>query len=214
MSTDPINEINDEGTGRPFVILFEDPAYRGLAEQMFQEITRSQRAILLQSTVIRDDNWSELTEVLKAYLVSKKIRQASFICFAATSSIVLNLTLHDLKQVRSLILVDACTRPHPTWGQAMIDRVERFLPLGLPLRSKDSGFDAKSFLQRLRCPILIVTTQRAGQYINGEAEIFKYGLPTAWAVVLGPQNEARELTEAVLEFQKVPAKCPQKSAPS
>ena len=207
-----ISEIKDAGKGRAFVIVYESEIYKRMAELLSEEISASTRCLLLRSSEITDFNWREASAELQNFLLQKSLRQASFVAFAAASSLVMHMALCDLKQVRSLTLIDACTRPHPTLAQRFIDRVESFLPLGLPLRSKDKGFDAKAFLQRLRCPILVLVSSNAGLYARSQAEIFKKGLPTAWSLELGSANQSQELKELILDFQKVPAKCPQKNA--
>lgn len=205
-----INELSDLGKGRAFVVLFESEEYRIPAETLFADIAKETRCLLVQTVLIDDANWQDIAQEFRKYLTEKGVRQASFVCLGAASAIVLDLALRDLKQVRSMVLVDACTRPHPTLLRRIVDRIEAYLPLGLPLRSRDQGFDAKSFLQRLRCPILVVTTERAGSYIRSQAGVFMAGLPTAWSVSFDQsQGAAKALKEAVLGFQQVPAKCPQ-----
>jgi hypothetical protein len=209
-----ITELNDKGKGRAFIILSEPSSYQLFAKNLFDEIAEVTRSILLETPVVTESNWRELTASLLEYLNRKNIRQASFIAFSDASSIVLNLSLNELKLVRSMVIIDAATRPHPSFFQRLVDKLENFLPLGLPLRSYGKGFDAKSFLQRMRCPVLVITSHQAGHYIKTQTEIFKQGLPTAWAETLSDVNPAHQLQQMILEFQQTPAKCPQKNTGS
>ncbi len=206
-----ISEIADQGKGRAFVVIYEPCVYKTYANDLFNEISQSTRCILAEIPIVTESNWSELTAELIKFLESKNIRQASFVGFSDAASIVLNLALYDLKLVRSMVLVDAATRPHPSKLQKIVDKIENLLPLGLPLRSYGKGFDAKSFLQRMRCPVLVVLSSYANLYTISQVEIFKTGLPTAWSVNLKQSNQMHELKELVIDFQQTPAKCPQKN---
>lgn len=206
-----ITELHDLGKGRAFIIISEPSAYQTFAQDLFAEISQTTRCILLEVPVVTELNWKEITSSLLEYLLQKNIRQASFVGFSDAASIVLNLALNDLKLVRSMVIVDAATRAHPSVFQRIVNRVENVLPLGLPLRSYDKGFDAESFLQRMRCPVLVITSQQAGAYIRSQTEVFKTGLPTAWSLSLSGQNTAHELKDMILDFQQTPAKCPQKN---
>lgn len=205
-----ILELSDQGKGRSFILLSEPGLYRNISNCLAEEIAKGTRCINLEVPNINKDNWPDVTSDLIRFLELKSIRQASFVAFAGAASILLNLALIDLKLVRSMVLVDASTRPNPNIFQKFIDKVENFLPLGLPLRSYGKDFDSKSFLQRLRCPVLILSTINATNYINSEKELFKTGLPTAWAVSVSSENQVQQIHEAVMDFQKTPAKCPQK----
>lgn len=206
-----ITLVQDAGKGRAFVVLHEEGEYGEMAGQLHASLSAETRALLVRSSPITDSNWSDVTRAFREFLDKNSIRQASFVSFAAASSIVLNLCLTELKLARSVVLVDACTRPHPGWFDLLADRIENFLPLGLPLRSNSRGFDAKSFLQRIRCPVLTVLSRGAGPYVRSQASVFADGLPTGWSAELSGGDQVAELNRHVLNFQKVPAKCPQKN---
>ena len=72
------------------------------------------------------------------------------------------------------MLVDATTRPHPSTWTRLITRIESLLPIGLPLRSSDVVFNGKPFLQRIRCPVLVLSTAQATPYQMAEAKVLEY----------------------------------------
>lgn len=111
-------------------------------------------------------------------------------------------------------MVDSPTRPHPTWVERLIDRLEEWLPFGLPLRIGAKGFNIKAYLHRLRCPVLLIATGRVGAFVRSDLQMSALRAPTAWSVSLeGSEDEQLEqLSEALLVFQDVPAKCPQKNS--
>ncbi|MCO6430398.1 MAG: alpha/beta hydrolase [Deltaproteobacteria bacterium] len=211
-----ITVLKKGGKGRSFVILHEQNRYFEFSNALFETLTSpdsvsQSKALLLSTEPITNSNWLVLSNSFRELINSEGLRQASFISFGAASSITLHLALQELKLVRSLILVDSATRPHPTLFSRIIDKLESFLPLGLPLRSLSKGFDAKSFLQRVRCPVLVVNSAACGAYLRAQAQVFHKELPTGWLYQIAGNDDVRELTSMVLDFQKVPAKAPQKN---
>ena len=211
-TTSSIKLEEGRGQGRPFVILFEKGSlYQDLAKGLYQGLAGDGKFLLVESGPITNSNWEDLTRQLQKLFEDQGVRQASIVGFGAASSITQNLCLYDVKLVRSLVLVDAATRPHPRLIDRFVDRIEHALPLGLPLRSQGIGFDSKSFLQRLRCPILVVTTSAANAQLLKQAELLMQRLPTCWRAALSTETAISELVSLVSDFQSVKAKCPQKN---
>jgi hypothetical protein len=204
--------VSDVGSGRAFVLLVDDEEYTSLAVAVAGVIAAKNRSIVLRSAPVNSTNWSECTSALQQTLKDLSVRQGSFICFGAGATLVQNLVLGEPKSVRSLVLIDSSSRPHPTMMERCVDRVESLLPLGLPLRLGSGGFNVRSYLHRMRCPILVVTTQRAGAFLQDDANTVAACAPTAWRIMLGTREaEEQLLSEAILNFQDTPAKCPQKN---
>ena len=210
--SEEITIVDDRGKGRPFVLLHEAGSYSDLASGLLEAIAPVTRTVLLTSAAIGDRNWSELSEELIATLSQLAIRQASFVSFGAAGALIQHLALLEVKLARTIVFVDASTRPHPSAFARAVDFVERKLPLGLPLRSHSRGFDGRAFLQRIRCPVLVLTSSRASHYQRAQSELMMQNLPTAWSVdIAGVPSEGAALSSQVLDFQKVAAKCPQKN---
>lgn len=201
----------EAGKGRAFVLLHAKGTYSSFVESITELLAAKARVLVLEFRNLTDSNWEALAEEFTALLDQQKVRQASFIGFGDAGVLVQNLCLHNIKRVRTAIYVDSITRSAPTAFSNFIDSLERKLPLGLPLRLSTSGFDGKPFLQRLRCPSLVVTTHQASSYQLAEAHLLTQNLPTSWSVSLGGSNSERQFVEAVFAFQDVPAKCPQKA---
>lgn len=214
-SSADVKIVLDSGKGRAFIITFEGDGYIELAEKLAKLLTIETRVVLVKIPKVTDYNWGTISESLRSVVSNCGVRQASFVAFAGAASVVMNLALLEIKLVRTLVLIDASTRPHPRFIDRIIDRIEQVLPLGLPLRSSGKGFDAKSFLQRLRCPVLVVISRLADHFIIREAEVFRKSLPSGWVVKLNCDNksscESDDLGRLVVDFQQIPAKCPQKN---
>src|SRR5215210_2089205 len=116
--------VSDQGSGRPFVVVFDEPAYTQLAAGIGRELATLNRAIVLESVRVSADNWSTLSEVLVSIVRNLGVRQASFVCFASAATLVQNAALEEPKLVRSLVMVDATSRPHPSRWERMVDRIE------------------------------------------------------------------------------------------
>ncbi|NBO19860.1 MAG: hypothetical protein EBV03_11700, partial [Proteobacteria bacterium] len=182
--------LTDSGSGRPCVVLHERGDSLPLAAALVQTLTAKGRVLQIETPVINDHNWEGLTTELLALLSEKTVRHAAFISFGACGALVQALALQALKMVRTIVLVDASTRAHPSRISRLVDRVEQWLPLGLPLRLAQSGFDAKPFLQRIRCPVLVVSSPAGSAYERSEAAVLEAGLPTAWMASLGTEHTA------------------------
>lgn len=206
-----LDKLSDAGNGRAFVVLFEEQHFASHAQNLCQALSERSRAILLKSTLIQTNNWEQLTDELAAALSELGLRQASIVGFGAASIVAQNLALRDAKLVRTLTLIDASCRPHPSVYSRAVDWLERSLPMGLPFRHRDKGFYSKPFLQRLRCPTLIVNTSRADPHLQEQSTVLLSALPTAWYFNLEAQNEAQTLRDLLLDFETVPAKRPQKN---
>ncbi|MEZ4753652.1 MAG: hypothetical protein R3A13_05000 [Bdellovibrionota bacterium] len=202
---------DNKGKGRSFITLHETQRYEDFAIEVSNALSDKSRVARIEIPFVTEKNWKQITEALEACIDEAKIRQSSIVAFGSASTIAQHLSLLSQKRVRSLILVDAETRPHPGVWSRCVDWLEKQLPLGLPLRSKSEAFDGKPFLQRLRCPVMIVTSPEADAHSLAEANILLERLPISWKSELSFDNSINELVELAVEFQDVKAKCPQKA---
>jgi pimeloyl-ACP methyl ester carboxylesterase len=204
----------DVGTGRTFVVIVDDAHYSDLALAVTERLSVRARAVLVTSSPITVESWSALSTSLGDVLQNLGVRQASLIGCAAGATLAQNLALSDPKFVRSLVVLDATGRPHPTRWERIVDAIESKLPFGLPLRLGSSGFNVKSYLHRLRSPLLVVSTHRAGHFVREELASLAGMAPTAWLVDISEHSGEAEtftLCDTVEAFQDTPVKCPQKN---
>jgi pimeloyl-ACP methyl ester carboxylesterase len=211
--TKTLNVVGDSGKGRATVVLCEERdtvRYNDILELSGADEAHG-RTVRITVSSYPPEQWALVAEELFTTLSTLSIRQAHLVsCGAGGSALAQALMLAKPKLVRTMILVDPATRAMPTILDRAIERVERALPLGLPFRSTQIGFDSKPYLQRMRCPVLIVTTARASAYENGEAATLVASLPTAWvAHIERSEQEAQYLLSQWRAFQETPAKCPQ-----
>jgi pimeloyl-ACP methyl ester carboxylesterase len=207
--------LSDTGTGRSFAVVFDDPNYGELAAAIAAAIAGRARTVVIQSDQITGDSWRPLSDELASLLAELKIKQGTFVGLAAGAALVQNLALDNAKLARTLVIVDASLRAHPTRFERMLDAVESRLPFGLPLRLGSKSFNIRAYAHRLRCPMLLVSTSRASSFVNRELRDLGGVAPTAWYVDISgatsTDSEAGKLADIVLAFHDTPAKCPQKN---
>lgn len=206
--------VSDAGSGRVFVVVFDDEAYSPLVQSISVSIAQSARAVIVKTSSVTADTWATLSERFQETLTEMKVRQASFVGIAAGATIVQDLALICPKLIRTLIIIDSSLRPHPSRFERLLDRLEASLPFGLPLRLGSQGFNVRAHAHRLRCPMLLVSTGRASRFVSSELHRLGRVAPTAWYVAIHSDDvvdEAKELASYVLAFQDTPAKCPQKN---
>jgi hypothetical protein len=205
-----IQLVSCEGQGRSFVLVFDEPAYEHIVVSLADVLKQKSKVLVYRSQSVDGSNWNNLSQALRASLAEQSVRQASLVAMGSASALIQNIGLEDVKLVRSLVIIDGTCRPHPNWKDRLIDRIESSLPLGLPFRGSTEGFDSKPYLQRLRCPILLVLTSLATEFVRDQAVGMAGRLPTSWLVDLAANSEPNKLGELVENFQDVPVKCPQK----
>lgn len=205
-----IEVLKSSGKGRACILLYDSQKYEQLAAQLFEQLQNNMKVLLCRSPYISDSSWKSLSDSFLHFFSEQAIRHCSLVSFGAAGTLVQYLALSEPKIVRSLVLVDGSSRPHPSLFQRIVDRVEQHLPLGLPLRSSNGAFDSKPFLQQIHCPLLLVRSPMASAYQIEQLEAFLDTSPTAWSAPQNAGNSAAALAETVLQFQDLPVKFPQK----
>lgn len=209
-----VNLNADQGSGRALIILRQAGAFPDLIRELKKMTVVSGRAIDFELEPVSAHNWRELTAGLREALGELQIRQAAFVGFGPAGAVLQHLCYLDLKIVRSAVLVDSSTRPNPSLFARLVDWLERKLPLGLPLRLRSREFDGASFLQRIRCPALVVVSPAASGFERESGRRLADGLPTAWLYEAPPGASAEDISKEIISFQDTPARCPQKRAAS
>jgi pimeloyl-ACP methyl ester carboxylesterase len=196
------------------MFLIDDLAYLPLARAVARQMQETARVVIVASAPVNAGSWKSLSESLSLFIEQLGVRQAGFVGMGAGATLVQNLALSRPKLVRTLVCIDASSRPHPTRWERVVDRLEENLPFGLPLRLGSDGFNIKSYVHRLRAPLLVVGTNRASAFVIREMESLSRLAPTAWNVMIcesDREQEAAALTETLFAFYDTPAKCPQKN---
>jgi pimeloyl-ACP methyl ester carboxylesterase len=209
-----VSVVADSGSGRAYVAILDDARYLHLAQAACEKLGGKARFVLLACAPITNGSWESLSDDVTRELQLLNVRQASLIGFAAGATLAQNVALREPRFVRSLVVVDASARPHPTLCERVVDAIEARLPFGLPLRLGNTGFNVKAYLHRFRCPLLVVVTHRASLFVREELRALAQLAPTAWLVDFsGKQGvaEVEELSSTVEAFQDTPVRCPQKN---
>ena len=206
-----IEILSDSGEGRTFVFIHEVGVYQVLAQQAAEGFSQRVRVVTIKVPLINQRNWQQILEQIGTAIEQRALRQYAIVGFGDAGALAQYFVLTNPKMVRSIVLIDASFRSHPKVKTRIIDWVERMLPLGLPLRSRESGFDAKPFAQRIRCPALLVLTQAASTFIQSQAYEIAQRIPSAWVVRIDTVSQVEQFCELLDSFEGVPVKCPQKN---
>jgi hypothetical protein len=216
MSTTPATIIEENiGSGKTLLLVYEAKGrFEEKVHQLKEILKNDFKVVLLRVAKFSEIDWQLFADSLADTIIDSKLKNFSLISFGSVSSLTIHFYLKYQKLVRSIIFVDALTRPHPSTLTRIIDKIEAYLPMGLPFRSFGSSFNGKPFLQRVRCPCLVITTTHATEQHLADAEILHLTLPTAWTGKVASQNFSLELHELIKDFQNVAAKRPQKNLAS
>ncbi len=203
------------GAGRAAIVLSEGGEYEAIAQGTVERLGMRSTTLLLKVAGLSGSSWDQTVRALHELLAHEGVKHGTFIAFGATSYLIEHLAIFTPKLVRAAVLVDGMTRAEPTKAQRMVARLEAWLPLGLPLRMRSKEFDAKPFLHRVRCPILLITTKRATEWQRSEGRTISQSLPTSYGVAIAEgvssEQEVQTLVDLIDQFGTVPARAPQKN---
>lgn len=183
---------------------------------LFGELSVENRVYVITSELPHVGHVVPFVRELRAELLRNGVKRATVFGIGAGSTVAQSLAIFWPRIVRRLVLLDATTRLKPKIGTRIIDKLERFLPLGLPLRQLSINFDSRPFLHRVRCPALILLSPDAGQYLYAQARYLSAKIPNSWLVRLSKRHSASqlelsdELQAYLSEFLSVQVKRPQK----
>ncbi len=191
-----------------------DAAHDGLpSEALNQEF----RVISLTSPLPSMDRVTEHASAVEAELKQLGVKRATLLGAGAGASVAQALAVFHPTVVRRLILVDPTARLSPSLGMRIIDRIEHFLPFGLPLRKLNNAFDSRPFLHRLRCPTLILITPQAGLFHRQQSNYLAAKIPNARlreltnsAVLPANRQWSEALSAEIKSWSETPAKRSQK----
>lgn len=194
------------GNASPLLIISDSDSRE--CDELTRELGDEFSILALSGGLPAQSEVMAFSQSLMRHLESQKIKRITVCGIRAGAAIAQALSVLDPKQIRRLILLDATTRLEPGVLSRSIDWLERFLPLGLPLRSLSRDFDSRPFLHRIRCPSLVLHSPGAGLYLRSQANYLAHKIPNAW---LRPLYNEQELAALVLEFMQVPTKRSQKA---
>jgi len=207
----------------PLVIIPNHAIHSELVSSLSDSLSSTFQVHILQSNLPATEKLVEYSKRMESVLQKKGVKWMTMLGIGAGASIVqaaASLTMS--RMIRRIILVDATVRPAPSLKTRIIDRLERSLPVGLPLRSLDSAFDARPFLHRIYCPTLVLVSPDAGSFVEEQSKYIAAKIPNAWlnklktsylseSTVSGQIQFSTELNTLLSEFVDIPVKRPQKN---
>lgn len=184
---------------------------QALAEPLRDEFT----VFVLTSAPPSVDKVLPYVDTFSRALAAHKIKRATLFGLGAGSAVAQAVAVMYPKVIRRLVLLNPTARMAPGLFTRIIDRVESFLPLGLPLRPLSDDFDSRPMLHRIRCPVLILVSGIEGEFVRNQGKYIAEKIPNSWLqeiadAGIGPRHElSDELSRYLVDFLQVPPKRPQ-----
>lgn len=173
------------------------------------------RTLVFRSEVPAADQIHAFAQSLLEQLQRDRVKKLSLIGIGRGGNLVQALAISGSRILRHVVLVNSTTRVAPTRTQRLLDKTERLLPLGLPLRSAGSEFDSRPNLLRMRCPTLVITDADATPFQREQATLIAKTTPNAWreqlTTAVRSQPLGPEMVRLLSRFFETPTKRPQKN---
>lgn len=203
--------------GGSYLLLFPDRRKnREQAAQLVDGFTSHFKTLVLTSELPPVDRVEAAVDEIVKELERTAIKRAVVFGLGAGTAVAMALAVAQPRLVRRVVLLDATTRMRPRLLERAVDRIEEFLPLGLPLRPLNSAYDARPSLHRIHAPTLVLTQPHAGSFLREQSALIADRIPNAWLVpLIQPARESTgrisdEVVNRLMEFVQVPVKAPQK----
>lgn len=173
----------EQGEGKALVVIRCDEGV-GIGKR-FESLTGrlSTFAQVLEFSVAPPQSggdWRQVSDELDASLVARGIRHCPIVGVGEGAIIAHYLAVYRPKLCQSLILIDPVFERLSTWLSRLVDRIERVLPLGLPLRVGTDSFLPAPFLHRIRCPTLVVSSRGTGVGGEDATALMTQRIPNGW----------------------------------
>lgn len=179
----------------------------------FTEFSNEYNFYQLEHDLTRPDLVLDYAQSCIDLFKENKIRSISLVGVDSGGALAQAVAVRTWRILRRLVLVDSVTRVNTTFFEKVLNRVESFLPLGLPLRKRSNAYDSRPELHRVQCPTLIFRSKdssadTSSAFLDYQANLLNKSIPNSWMKRL--ENKS-ELIKEILEFEKVPAKRSQTS---
>jgi hypothetical protein len=207
-----VSRVKTIGTGRGFICLSPEPvgALSSLVTPVVQVLSERFKVVHVTISTSRLSASKEELLLLSELIKSEGVRHGPLIAFGDTTLIAQSLAVLAPKLARTLLLVDPVSRQTNSLFEGFLQKLERTLPLGLPLRQLSRSLTWEPFLHRIRCPALVVTQSSTSKRSVEAASLLAQRLPCCWHRELKRLNEAHQLLGLIENFQLVQARCPMK----
>lgn len=149
----------------------------------------------------------DITEELISAATAANLRRLTLLGIDWGGSVVVQYCSDQPRNMRRALFWNARARLRRTSMDRVVEWIEQYLPLGLPLRPLSKAFDPRPILHRVRCPALVIVEESSDESLIAESEFLGARIPNAWVKKIKIQNLAAEFEE----FLEVPTKQPQKN---
>ncbi len=135
---------------------------------------------LLVAPPTSGSEWEATSAEVETCLESLGVRHCPMIGVGRGSVLVELLAVTRPKLCQVIILADPTVELGASWSERVVARLERWLPLGLPLRMGSDHFFPEPFLHRIRCPVLVVASATSSEAEARHMAILAQRIPNGW----------------------------------
>jgi hypothetical protein len=159
----------------------------------------------------------EYVDAVAEWISEKGIRWLYCVGIDDGSLFAQAIAIRHSRLVRRMLLVNPRTRRTESNSGMLLDKLESYIPCGLPLRVKDDDFDSRADIHRVHTPTLVLCSESPGSYGSGQAEFLSERLPNAWKGRMDFSDSAdcsvilEQILKEAISFRDVPVKSPQKN---
>ena len=219
------NEANKEGSNTGSTLFFIYPNQKDMQsdranspsiEALCQAFLAEHKIIIFNRDLPSDQEIFKFSKEFIPELEKVGGKRISIISFGSGSALAKCLSLLEPRLIRRIAMIDPEARIKPGIITKIIDEIEKFLPVGLPLRSLSKTFDSRPFLHRLRSPILVARSDRFNLFLDNEADYISKKIPNCYYVkfetdLLINNSLSEELRLVLDQFLNTAVKRPQKN---
>lgn len=200
-------------------LLFIFPAKQDFSKDaLYSQFSSRHKVLVLDDALPSEESVFEYAQDLIPEIEKLVGKRTSIVAYREGCSIAKAICVSEPRLIRRLILIDPQARMKLDLFSRIIDKIEAFLPVGLPMRALSKRFDSRSFLHRLRCPVLVARSEAFNIFLDDEAGYMRKKIPNCYGfqaknALYQDSRFSDEFVDVLEQLLNTAVKRPQKNTP-
>jgi hypothetical protein len=203
--------LSDTGSGKATVVFSAIGGTDSVERRSLQDVIAARLVGRIVVVGLPDcfiqERWRDLPIAVDILVESLGLRHVHLVAVDEATPAAQFLAISRPALVASLLLGNPQFRARSSVIERLVQFLEQLLPLGLPLRTGKDRFFSAAYLQRIRCPVLVVW-DRPQTEKGSHASTLVSQLPLGWEVVLDRGDGGASIQDMVNTFREVRVRCP------